>query len=178
MRALYGMVKLTAQQVVAIAARLLSIWIFLGALRTVSGVVGSTPIANGSEGFLIILFVLIVELFAAVFLWKFPLFVARKLVTNDGSETEHKTLTSSSLYSAGFVLMGFYFLYWALSDAVYWYAYWYQFRDMDPNSAIAVFGVQEKALMVSTFAEFLFSLFLIFGAKLLSGYIHKIRYAE
>ena len=118
---------------------------------------------------------LVVVLFFIAFLWKFPLFVAAKLVSFENNTSSIERLSEQSLYKVGIVLLGIYLLFWAVSDTAYWWSFIHMQREVLPQDFNL--GVNQKAMVISTVVELIFSLVLIIGADKLATLITMVRRA-
>jgi hypothetical protein len=121
--------------------------------------------------------------FLAVFLWKFPLYVAEKLVSFGDEEPDIVPVGERATYNVGFVLLGMLMVYWAVSDTVYWLTYLRIMKEeMSAGDQLwSVFvlglGANEKASMIATAFEIVMAFALVFGAKNLSVFVTKLRRA-
>ena len=76
------------------------------------------------------------------------------------------------------VMLGFYLLYLAISDSVYWISYARFSINSDPYGLSPVFGANEKSAVVATVVELAMSLYLIIGSKHITRILWKIKYGS
>ena len=126
--------------------------------------------ANLALGLFFVLVVLLV-----FFLWRFPLFVASKILSFDSTEVPESSISEESIYNLGLVLLGVYLLYVAISDTVYWSYHISQMQNL--TLVESLFHFTNQAAIASTVAEFVMAVFLIAGSKPISRFILKIRRA-
>jgi hypothetical protein len=111
----------------------------------------------------------------AVFLWKFPLFVASKLLNFESTEIPKASISEESIYNLGLVLLGIFLLYLAISDTVYW-----SYRisaERGLTQFTSELGFLQKASMLTALVEFIMAVLLIVGSKPIARLILKIRRA-
>ena len=160
---------------VALFVRLFAIGLMIYLLRVIVGeYVAYLNLEEYTVSFPIVT-VLVVVLFFIAFLWKFPLFVATKLVSFENNTSSTERLSEQSLYKVGIVLLGIYLLFWAVSDTAYWWSYIHMQREVLPQDFNL--GVNSKALVISTIVELIFSLVLIIGSDKLATLITRVKRA-
>ena len=120
---------------------------------------------------------LVAQAFLVILLWSFPTIVARKLISPANIDLNHSDLLESRVYSVGFVVLGFYMLFYAISDAAYWWGYWAYFQLDDLGHVEDLFNYSDKATMIATGVEFVLALYLIVGAEHLGNIIRRLRNA-
>ncbi|PWK45370.1 hypothetical protein [Pleionea mediterranea] len=111
-------------------------------------------------------------LIISVVLWFFPMTAASKIMTDKEASVE--VLSSVQLLSIIIVGIGFYTLYYALVDAVFWLS----FKNMASNGMASTINgfdssPQDKANMIATAVAFLLSLILIFKSKTIATFISR-----
>jgi hypothetical protein len=108
-------------------------------------------------------------------LWKFPLLVARGISNfSPLDENELDTPASDKLLQTGLIILGFYFLFYVVSDLFYWGFILISIqREVNPTIE---FSTADKASIFTTIVEMIFVLFLIFGSKVIVQAVNKLRY--
>jgi hypothetical protein len=160
------------EHVVAIALRLFAIAL---TLYTVSSFVGSAWVflASGSNNGASVLVVVVTVLMLAVafLLWRFPLWIASKLVRfNDSINKISSSISVDELQTMAFTVLGIYLLLKGLTAGIYWVFLFNALRGYDIDA-------RQWASMLMTIAEILLACFLVFGAKGLTVLISKVRQA-
>ena len=110
----------------------------------------------------------------AIILWKFPLTVARGLVKfREPGETELSSASDNKIQVIGFSILGLFLLFHVVSDITYWSVVWLVSQR---STSVPELSLDQIAQMVATAIELVFVLFLLFGARGISRYLHKWRY--
>jgi hypothetical protein len=110
----------------------------------------------------------------AFVLWKFPFTISR-FIYSPNNDLKSEAWSKDEVYIAGFVIVGVYCLYNALSDIIYWGLYLIALNRYDRN--FEAIGALEISSMITTVFEFALALVLILGASGLKNILYKIRYA-
>ncbi len=163
------------EQIVALAVRLFAIVVAIYAIR--NGVSMSSFFYNqGWSGESYIYAGVMASLIViSIGLWKFPLTVARGLVKfREDKEADETSINAEQIQVVGFTILGLYLLFGVISDLVYWGVIWFVAQR---NTDIPIeINLDQKALMVSTFFELVFVLFLLLGASMISKILQRARY--
>ena len=104
-----------ADQLIALFVRLLAISIVLFGLRQIASTATYYLEAESAVAVWITALTVFVLFLIAVMLWRYPLSVARKLYVSDPEPTKTTDWTIESLYASGFVLLGVYIVYTAVT---------------------------------------------------------------
>ena len=160
------------EHVVAIALRLFAIALLL---YTLSSFIGSAWVffASGSNDGATVLMIIVTVLMLAgtLFLWRFSLWIASKLVRFDKSIDKISTSISvDELQTMAFTVLGIYLLLKGVTAGIYWGFLFNALRGYDIDAL-------QWASMLMTVAEILLACFLAFGAKGLTVLIGKVRIA-
>jgi hypothetical protein len=160
------------EHVVAIVLRLFAIAL---TLYTVSSFVGSAwffVASDSNTGASVLVVVFTVLMLAAAFtLWRFPLWIASRLVRFDDSiNRTSSSISVGELQTIAFTVLGIYLLFRAVKAGIYWVFLFNALRGYDIDS-------QQWASMLMTVTEFLLACFLVFGAEGLTVLISKVRQA-
>jgi len=162
------------EHVVAVALRLFAIVLIVYTLNSFVGSAWFYFASGASVGVAVLLVVVTVLLLvAAFFLWRFPLWIASRLVKFDDSVNITSTsIAINDLQIVAFTVLGIYFLFKAVISGVYWFFWFTVVRrktyEIDPDA-------QQWVSMLTTVAEFVLACFLVFGAEGLGGLISKVR---
>lgn len=164
-----------SQYLIALAVRLFAIALAISVLQSA---VTTVPLLYGQksqEFFYLFIAMIVLFLVVAIGLWKFPLTVARGLVNfREPAKTESSSTPPEQIQVVAFTVLGVYLLFSVVSDIFYWVLVWF-IGQRNPILAMEI-TIHDKALMFATVIEFIFVLFLIFGAKRLVEILHKARY--
>jgi len=168
--------KMTPKIIVALIVRLFAIGLLVFLVRVLfAEFLGLMRADEYTLNFLIVAIVAFIA-FLAVFLWKFPLFIASNLVKFDAADQSETKLTESGFYTLGFALLGTYLLYWAVSDAVFW---WYSIKSLQEVTQYTYeLSAKDKASILATAVEFVMALFLVIGAGRISRFVYWLRHAK
>ena len=167
---------MSREEVAAVAVRLFAIAVFIYALRTVPSAMvywNQNAEQNAIVPFLVVLF--LIFLVAAV-LWAFPRIVARKLLPRRVPEDEQFNWSSEALLQIALIVIGIYFLYYAISDAAYWVSFYImtsQKMDLSFQSTL-----DQKAAIFTTLIELVIAIALILGSAGLARALHFIRFGR
>jgi hypothetical protein len=160
---------------VAIGVRLFAIALAIYSLKSMPGMYIYFDSENYKSAAFMFAGLLVFVMLIAIFLWKFPLTVASNIIPNIENEERDTSWNEKELLTVGLILMGIYFLYYVISDVVYWLYIWnysqsYSGVEIELNS-------EQKGSIVATCVELALSILLIFGAKGISNVIWHLRYA-
>jgi hypothetical protein len=160
------------EHVVAIALRLFAIALIL---YTVSSFIGSAWFVFGSGSnsgaSVLVVIVTVLMLAAAFLLWRFPLWIASRLVRFDDSiNRTSSSISVSELQTVAFTVLGIYLLLKGVTAGIYWVFLFNALREYDIDA-------HQWASVLMTIAEILLACFLVSGAKGLTVLISKVRQA-
>ena len=162
-------------QIVALFVRLFSIGLLIFAVRILAPEIFGLLTFEYYEANIFLAFVVAFVFFVAVFLWKFPLFIASKLLSFGPDEQQSTNLSESSALRIGLILLGVYLFYWAVSDSFFW-AYMLMGQREILGHPLEL-GTQEQAMIFSTIVELVFSVFLLVGSKRIAKFLSGLRKA-
>jgi hypothetical protein len=114
----------------------------------------------------------------AIFLWKFPLTVARSI--SNFPALEPKELDKEAyikLLEVGLILIGFYLLFYTISDGIYWLTFYWQIMGGEYLGSNVSLRAEDKSSMIATCFELILGAYLIFGHKALARIVLKLRRA-
>jgi len=115
---------------------------------------------------------LAITLLLALALFIFPNKISNSLILDS---SENNEIDIEKIPSVAFMAIGMYFVAFALADCVYWVAY-YSFMEV-PVTGTEYFEAENKAQVVTTIAELLIGLVLLFGSKGIGKFVIKARTA-
>lgn len=157
-------------QITAVIVRLVAITFIWIAINQIAELGRDISVYDKKVSLVFIAFLLA----TAVFLWKFPLSVARTVIRTDLASSSNQRLQLDELYCVGFVLIGVFFFIQAFENFFFWINILILLsRD---TTGEAPFDMVDKAAIVATFFQLLFSLSLIIGARGWKNLIYKIRF--
>ena len=160
---------------VAIGVRLFAIALAIYSLKSMPGMYIYFDNENYQSAAFMFAGLLVFLMLLAIFLWKFPLTVASNIIPNIENEEKKISWNEKELLTVGLILMGIFFFYNVISDAIYWLYIWnysqsYTGMEIELNT-------EQKASIIATGVEFIVSIMLILGAKGVSSTIWHLRYA-
>ncbi|SDS85072.1 hypothetical protein SAMN05216421_2323 [Halopseudomonas xinjiangensis] len=162
---------MSKEDIVAIASRLFSVFLFVLAVRSGTLIASATGYDHKSL-LLATLFGAAFTLAIAVVLWRFPLSIARKLLpVTDGGGTKVSTDTTPIL-EIGCTLLGLWLFASALSDVVQWSLYWLIISNQGYGESVSA---SQIGSIIASFAELVFALWLVLGYKGVLGFIYRVR---
>jgi hypothetical protein len=168
---------MSREDFVAIAARLFAIFLGVYALRTTFFYVQFMAQAEIEPGMVAgYAFVVAVMVAVALLLWFFPLSVARKLLPVMKEPRSEPNVGADTLFSLGLMMMGLWLLANAITDGVYWAAMLMAMRAT--GMPLSDLTPDQKAAMVTTVAEAVVALFLVFGSNGLRNAVYRFRNAR
>lgn len=159
----------------AVGIRLLALLIFFYILRETSRFISLSTVMESYQEWPIAFLALVLFLCIGIFLWRFPVTIAKKIIPKEISIVDSKLEDfHRPIYQLAFVLFGLFVVIYGLSDLLYTA----QVYVAVPGSAFNPQFVQEqKAAMVSSFLEIIIGVVLIVGARAVSNLIYKLRYS-
>jgi hypothetical protein len=117
----------------------------------------------------------LIILLIAILLWNFPTFIASKIIPKPSSSNTTTEWNKEELLSTGIIALGLYFLFYVVSDAIYWFYIW-KFSMSFEGSPIEL-NISQLASIYATIGEFFVVVILLFGSKGITNIIMKLRYA-
>lgn len=162
---------MTGTQIVGLAVRLFSIWLFVYLLRNVPGMWHFNTIESDASANVAVAVTAVILLGIVVVLWLFPLTVASKLLPRDQSERKLAP-PPEEVQSVGFCLLGLWIIATAVPSALYWILMSY--HAAKPN-AVLLLQPQDFGSMLSIGVQIMLGIWLLFGAKGLRGILRWAR---
>ncbi|ODB94159.1 hypothetical protein A3194_05775 [Candidatus Thiodiazotropha endoloripes] len=164
------------EEIVAVVVRLFAIALGIYGLNNLPGMVMYFDQDGMREAAYIYAGLSALIVIVAILLWKFPLTVAKILLPKTGDDAKVVSWSYEEVLTCGFIIMGFYFLYYVISDSIYWFYMW--------KSSVNVFvsvrselNIDQLARIYATVAKFVVSLVLIVGSRGLASMVLMLRYA-
>jgi hypothetical protein len=161
---------------VAVAARLLAIYIFVVGVQFVftAGAMnheqpGSVPVA---------MLVGVIAFFALVvlLLWMFPLTIARKFLPVMRDSATGAPIDGTMAMTLGLTLLGVWLFAYSISDLVYWIVFWARTRMIDDMGV--VFAPAQVANMASSLIRLVLALVLMIGPSGVKNGLLRLRHGE
>lgn len=167
---------MSREDIVAIASRLLSVYVMFGLVQTLPGIASMTT--QGADPMLLVLYALSIALGFGVcaLLWFFPLTVARKLLPVMREPRSEQTIDASIALSLGIALIGVWFLAKGLVDASYWLTLFVLSRQAAETGFD--WSSDQIANMLATVVELILSMCLLLGHAGIKRLIYKFRYGD
>ncbi|MFA7585630.1 MAG: hypothetical protein WCY11_05450 [Novosphingobium sp.] len=161
-------------QIVGLGVRIFTIWLALYVLRHVPSLWSlNTNEFGDPKTAVIVLIVGALLVVLIVFLWIFPLTVARKLIPRAALD-EPTTLPIDQIQAVGFCLLGLWLIASAVPNVFFWMVMVYQSNR--PESLLSL-EPRNYASMTYTVTEFSIGAWLVFGARGLLGLMRWARTA-
>ena len=165
------------EHVLALVVRLFAIAIAIQALKTAMNLVVFLKSSESSFTSAAYIGTAISLVLLSIILWKFPVLIARKIANFPPiDEAEINSVDSEKLLQTGLIILGVYFLYYVISDLIYWSYFWVTSM-RDPSTAVEL-TLEHKSSIATTFIELAVALVLIFGTKRVVQIIQRLRYGE
>jgi len=164
------------EYLVAIGVRLFSIGLAINILKGLSNFPFTWENLDGFLGRATYTGAVIATILLAIFLWKFPLTVAKSISTFPALESkELNDETYIKLLEIGLILIGFYILFYVISDGIYWLTFYWQFMGDGYQGSSISLRVEDKASIITTCFELVLATYLVFGHKTLVNLVLKLR---
>jgi len=165
---------MSKRELLAVAVRLFAIGVALLILRSVPGSIAAieaeSPWGHWVLGASYAVFALI-----AWALWQFPFAVAALLLPKEDAPLSVVPWSRQDAVETGSIIIGLFYLYYALSDSVYWLVFCISLANYEGGSVDIT--PEHWAGIVTTVFEVMAAFFLIFGARHMARFIHVVRYA-
>jgi hypothetical protein len=168
------------EDIVAIASRLFAIFIGVTALRTIGttfGVAYQSGSAILPSAYFYLAIILTTALSASLFLWFFPLSIARKLLPVMKEPQPSVTWQSGNAMELALAVLGFWILADAIADAFYW-ASFYFFVHQATGTGFETIGAAEKAEMIVTVIELVLGSWFVLGHRGVATLFNRIRFGN
>jgi len=167
---------MTRHETLAVAVRLFAVALVLLTLRDVPATILALNQTPTNAGFVIVVASHIAVILVAVGLWKFPFGVAALLLPQHASEAPGLPWSQKQAIETASIVIGFFYAFYALSDLLYWITYGVAVAALDEVHAPPL-TADQWAGTITTVAEVVMALTLIFGASGVARFIQAIRYA-
>src|ERR1044071_3699034 len=152
------------EYVVAVGLRLLAI--YLG-FSTITSLIRSGWFYVGALGSSVVVLLTAFSFGISFLLWRFALGIALRLVRWDGSvKTAPTAIGPEEIQNVAFTVLGLYFLFRAVTDGVYWLAFFGRVE-----TRLVFIDPQQWASIAVTIAELVIACLLVFGAEGLTLFI-------
>lgn len=159
---------MSREDYVAVAVRLLAVWLFLTILRGgLSAAVGGGELAPWA------LVLLLPFVGVAAALWFFPLTLARKLLPVGREPKEALGAPAQEVEVIAFTVLGLWLLAKAISDASYWLILAWQMQRAPYEDM--TWSAENIASVATTVVELAIALGLLLGTRGLQRMLHRLR---
>lgn len=165
---------MSREDVIAIAVRLFAIFLLITVVRSFPSAIALIGQEGPKPSLVLVGLVSVCSLALCAFLWFFPLTVARKLLPTMREPRSETAMSGSVALSVGLTLLGVWVLAYALPDAIYWTTLLLLSRQVDGE--YFDWGNEQIAHMVTTLAELVFAVWLIFGSSGIKRLILRFRH--
>lgn len=165
---------MSREDVVAVAVRLFSIFLVLGALRQLPGTIALFSLDMDRGLVALTLLLLLLGALVGVLLWFFPLSVARRLLPVMREPRSEQSMDARVALTVGLTLIGVWVLAYALVDVAYWLTLFVRTRH--PGAVYFEWSHEQVANVVATLVELLVAIWLIFGASGIRRLVHRYRH--
>ncbi len=162
------------EETIAVAIRICAIFLLVHVVRSFPGMMLALS-GEYDYRFWLLFSVFVSLLVAVVILWKFPSLIAKRLSPISNS-AETTNWNGEVLIAVGSALLGIYFLFYVISDFVYWLYIWLYSKDYTGH--VVDLSVDQAASIVATFVELGFAMFLIVGSGVVSRFVRIVRYGN
>lgn len=163
------------EEIVAIAVRLFAVALAIYGLNNLPGMVVFFNQAETKGTYYIFIALSILIFVVALLLWFFPLYVSSRIIPRSNLIIEKPNWNKEEILNCGFIILGIYFLFHVVSDAVYWFYIWKYSSTFE--GARLELNIDQVARIYATIVEFVFVALLIFGSRGIANNILKLRYA-
>lgn len=166
------------EQIVGLAVRLFAVFLVVYTLRYAMSLVSFAtldPPDYVSSAFIVLIG--LSPILIAIFLWRFPLAVASKLIPQTDASTKPGALDEVEFQVTAFSILGLWVLVSAIPDIFYWVTYVYRIKNIGFGQVRTELTPQNIASITSTIAEFILGVWLLLGSKGLVGMVRKLRHA-
>ncbi len=153
--------------IVALIARVFALLLFFSTAREIFSAIWVIDDPVHTKDLIALYLTCAASMATSALFWFFPSTIAKRIYAPPEAEVSHKSLQSDELYMLGIILLGFYFIYYAVTDAIYWSSLvFFNSREL---IASPIMTIENKAAMLATAVEFCVSLYLILGARRLTS---------
>lgn len=168
---------MTKTQLVALGVRIAGIMLLIYTLQ--NGVSFITTFINQDSYknmiLALILMVAILLIISLLFI-KFPLTIASKLLPKVGDDKLEWKISLAEVYTAAYFLLGLFLLATTVPQLFYWLVYGYMYKNTEPPN-FNEFGPDDIASMILVTVKLIIGIWLLLGARGLSGLVYKLRNA-
>ncbi|MFT3667953.1 MAG: hypothetical protein QM795_05070 [Pseudoxanthomonas sp.] len=166
---------LSREDLVAVAVRLFSVFLFLGVIKQVPGVVQFFVADEQGRAWAIFnALALLSGALICVLLWFFPLSIARRLLPVMREPRVEPPMDASLALSVGLTLIGIWVLAYGFVDAIYWLTLLIRTRQV--QAVYFEWSHEQVASVFATLAELAIGLWLVFGNAGIRRLIYRYRY--
>ncbi len=164
---------MSREDVIAVAVRIFAIFLLVTVVRTIPGTLAFMDQVEPKPSLMLVWLLSGLSLGLCVYLWCFPLTVARKLLPAMREPRSETAMDGSVALTVGLTLLGVWVLSHALPDAIYWVTLFLLSRRIDA----AHFDWQQEQIanIIATAGQLALALWLIFGSSGIKRLILRFR---
>lgn len=169
---------MTKRELLTVAIRLFAVCVALYIVRSVPTTVLALESAQGepSAGPWVIAATYAVVFTILFICWRFPLALAALLLPKPDASAEVVPWSQHGAIETATIIIGLFYFYYAISDLVYWVAFWVAYTNY--KDAIAPLAPDQWASVVTTIFEVILAVALVFGARRIASFIRRDCSAE
>ncbi len=167
---------MSREDIAVVALRLFVLAMIFGIIRTAPNALQMLSEPDGRLVIPVFVSFVVVSLMACIFLWKFALFVARKLLPVMREPASTLPMDPATALSLGLTLIGLWFLTGGLIDIAYWLTILISVQRAD--QAQFHLAPDDIAAIVGTVVQIAISLGLILHSTGIRRMIYRLRYGE
>ncbi|NYZ61751.1 hypothetical protein [Luteimonas deserti] len=167
---------MSREDVIAIAARVFAVFLLVTVVRSFPSAVALIGQDGPQPSLILVGVVLASSIAVCAILWFFPLTIARKLLPAMSEPRSETSMSGSVALSVGLTLLGVWVLAYALPDAIYWTTIFLLTRS--PEFGHFEWGREQIAHIVTTVAELVLAIWLVFGSTGIKRLILRCRHGK
>jgi hypothetical protein len=159
---------------VAVAARLFGVFVVIVGIQFVFSAIAMNREQPDTVPLVMLFGLVAIFILVVLFLWVFPLTIARKLLPVMRDSSAGLPLTGSMALTLGLTLLGVWLFAYALSDLAYWATFWARTRAIQDSEL--VFAPAQAANLAASIVRFVMSLVLMLGASGIRNTLLRLRH--
>jgi len=170
---------MSREDFVAIGARLFAVYVGIKTILAIPASIQALSSGDGMTWAWLYALALLIAIAICVFLWFFPLTVARKLLPVMKEARSEQSIDASVGLSLGLTLLGVWFLAQGILDSLYWLLLVFQTKKLTQSQSYGFdWQPDQVASMAVTVLELVIGAWLILGSTGIRRLIYKFRYGN
>ncbi|MES9971576.1 MAG: hypothetical protein ABW092_16205 [Candidatus Thiodiazotropha sp.] len=166
---------MSKEEITAIAVRLFAIALAIYGLNNLPGMIAYFDQEQIQGAVYAFTGIIVLILIIALLLWYFPVFIAAKIIPKSSQSNTATQWNREELLSTGIIIIGIYFLFYVVSDIIYWFYIW-KYSISFEGTPIEM-NTHQLASIFATVGELFIVIMILFGSKGIANFITKLRYA-